>query len=87
MSWTMCTIFTKKRIPATKGTKTEHTTGHLTHNAMKSNFGKLWKRLDEQTKMFTVRELHGKISSFAEKDLNVYCLQFFEPGRSKNQTV
>ena len=28
-------------------------------------------------------ELHGKISSSEEKDLNVYCLQFFEPGYLK----
>ena len=27
-------------------------------------------------------ELHEKVRSFAEKGLNVSCLQFFEPGRS-----
>ena len=39
--------------------------------------------MDEQAELFTVSELHPKISTFEEKNLNVYCLQFFEPGRSK----
>ena len=58
--------------------------GHTIDNAMNSNFEKLCNWLDEQTELFTVSELHAKISSFAEKDLNVYCLP---PGRSKSQTV
>ena len=41
-------FFTKKCIPTTKGNKTEHTSGHPTDNAMKSNFEKLCKRLAEQ---------------------------------------
>ena len=39
--------------------------------------------LDEQTELFTVSELHAKISTLEEKGLSVYCLQFFEPERSK----
>ena len=64
-------FFTKKCIPTTKGTESEHTAGHSTDNAMKTNFEKLCKWLDEQTKLFTVSELHAKIGSFAEKDLNL----------------
>ena len=79
--------YSKKWIPATNRTKTVLTTGHPTDSALKSNFENLCKRLDEQTELFTVTELHGRIGSFAEKDLNVYCLQFFEPGRSKNEAV
>ena len=53
-------------------TETEHTVGHPADNAMKSNF-----------EFWILSELHAKICSFAEKNLTVYCLQFFEPGRSK----
>ena len=48
---------------------------------------KFWKKyandLDEQTELFTVSELHAKISTLEEKGLSVYCLQFFEPEHSK----
>ena len=44
-------------------------------NALKSNFEKLCKWLDEQTELFTVGELHAKMCSFAEKDQNVYSLK------------
>ena len=58
--------FTKKCIPTTKGTETEHRAGHPTDNVMKLNFEKLCKWLDEQTRLFTVSELHAKMCLFAE---------------------
>ena len=45
---------------------------------MKSNFEKLCKRLDEQTELFKVSELHAKMCLFAEKDLNVYSLKWIK---------
>ena len=63
-------FFTKKGIPTTKGNETEHTSGHPTDNAMKSNFEKLCKRLAEQVELFTKNDLHAKMCSFAEKDLH-----------------
>ena len=53
-----------------------------TYNKEDRNSTHRWT-LHEQTELFTVSELHGKISSSEEKDLNVYCLQFFEPGYLK----
>ena len=50
-------------------TKTEHKLGHPSDNTMKSNAKQLCKWLDKPTELFTVSELHAKISSFAEKDL------------------
>ena len=64
-------FFYKKNVYLQK-TETEHTVGHPADNAMKSNF-----------EFWILSELHAKICSFAEKNLTVYCLQFFEPGRSK----
>ena len=63
----MCIFFTKKWIPATNGTETEHRAGDPTDNATKSNVEKLCKKLDEQPELLTATELHGKISSFVEK--------------------
>ena len=57
-------FLTKKFIPTTKETETEHTSGRRADNAMKSNFEKLCKWLDEQTELFTVSELHAKMCSF-----------------------
>ena len=54
-----------------KRTKTEHTLGCPKDNAIKSNFEKLYKWLNGQTKLFTVIEIHATMCSFAEKDLNV----------------
>ena len=63
-------FFTKKYIPTTKGTETEHMAGHPTYNAMKSNFEKLcnWLdgQVDEQTELFTMSVLHAKMCLFAE---------------------
>ena len=44
-------FFTKKCIPTTKGTETEHSPGRHTDNAMKSNFEKLCKWYDGQTEL------------------------------------
>ena len=71
-------FFARKCIPTTKGTETEHTTGHPTNNAMKSNFEKLCKWLDEKTELSTVRKLHAIMCSFPEKDLNVCCLKWMK---------
>ena len=70
-------FFTKKRIPTTKGTETEHAPGRTT-DAMKPNFEKLCKWLDEQAELFTVSELHAKMCSFAEKYLNLYSLKWMK---------
>ena len=71
-------FFTKKQIPTTKGAETEHTPGHRTGNAMKSNFEKLCKWHDKETELFTVNELHAKMCSFTEKDLNVSFLKWMK---------
>ena len=92
-------FFTKKCILTTKGTETEHAAGHSTNNAMKSNFEKLCKWLNEQTKLFTVSEWASCKNMFiCKKYLNVYCLKwmkkqleqhyqniFFELGYSKSR--
>ena len=44
-------FFTKKCIPTTKGTETEHNPGCHTDNAIKLNFEKLCKWLDGQTEL------------------------------------
>ena len=69
-------FFYEKCILTAKGTKTEHTLGCPTVNAMKSNFKKLCKWLEME--LFTESELHAKMCSFTEKDLNVYTLQWIE---------
>ena len=53
-------FFTKKCIPITKGTETEHTLARRTDNTMRSNFEKLCKWLDGQAELFTLSELHAK---------------------------
>ena len=68
----------EKSIPTTKETETEHMAGHFTDNVMKSSFEKLCKWLDEQIKLFTMSDLHAKLSSFAEKDRNIYCLKWMK---------
>ena len=45
---------------------------------MKSNFAKLCKWLDGQTELFTLSELHAKMYSFTEKDLNIYSLKWMK---------
>ena len=65
-------------MPTAKRTKTEHTPGRRTDNAMKSNFEKLCKWLDEQRELFTVSELHAKMCSFGEKDQNAYSLKWMK---------
>ena len=45
---------------------------------MKSNFEKLCKWLDKETELFTVSELHGKMCSFIEKDLNISSLKWMK---------
>ena len=67
-------FFYGKCISTTNGTKSEHTVGHTADNIIKSNFETLCKWIDEQTEMFTVSELHAKMSLSAEKDLYVKCL-------------
>ena len=62
-------------MPTAKRTKTEHTPGRRTDNAMKLNFEKLCKWLDEQRELFTVSELHAKMCSCGEKDQNAYSLK------------
>ena len=71
-------FFTKKCIPTANETETEHAPGSRTDNALKSNFEKLCKWLDEQTELFTVSELYAKMCSFAEKDQNVYSLKWMK---------
>ena len=72
-------IFSQKKcIPTTKWAETEHLAGHPTDNAMKSNFEKLCKWLDEQTELFAVSKVHAKMWSFAEKILNIYCLKWMK---------
>ena len=70
--------FTKKYISTKKRTESEYAPGLRTANAMKSNFEKLCKWLDKQTEFFIVNELHAKMCSFAEKDLNVYSLKWMK---------
>ena len=48
-----------------KETESEHTAVHPADNAIKSN-------------LFTVSEIHAKMYSFAEKDLNAYCLKWMK---------
>ena len=45
---------------------------------MKSNFEKLCKWLDKETELFTVSELHGKMCSIIEKDLNISSLKWMK---------
>ena len=45
---------------------------------MKSSFKKLCKWLDKETELFTVSELHAKMCSFTEKDLNVSSLKWLK---------
>ena len=71
-------FFTKKCIPITKGTNTEDTPARRTDNIMKSNFEKLCKWLDGQTELFILSDLHAKMYSFTEKDLNVYSLKWMK---------
>ena len=65
-------------MPTTRGAETDHNPGRRTDNAMKSNFEKLCKWLDEQTKLLTASKLHAKMCSFAEKDQNAYSLKWMK---------
>ena len=80
-------FFTKKCILTTKGTETEHTAEHPTNNAMKSNFEKLCKWLNEQTKLFTVSELHAKNMFICKNYLNVYCLKWMKKQKMDEKAV
>ena len=43
-----------------KGTEAGNKAGRPTNNAVKSNFEKWYKWLDEQTELFTISEFHAK---------------------------
>ena len=68
----------KKYIPATKRAETEQTPWRRTGNAIKPNFEELCKWLEKETELFTISELHPKMCSFTEKDLNVSSLKWME---------
>ena len=78
-------FFAKKCIPTIKGTETEHTAGHPIDNAMKANFEKLCKWLDEQTELFTGSELKRPKCSLFKMDEKAVrtTLPFEEPDLSK----